>query len=43
MEIVGHDSKQVSQHYTHIGDDAIRDALKNFPDLLGKPTKKAKK
>jgi integrase len=44
QEIVGHDSKQVSQHYTHIGDDAIRDALKNFPDLLSvKPKKKAKK
>lgn len=43
MEIVGHDSKQVSQHYTHIGDDAIRDALKNFPDLLGKAGRKAKK
>jgi len=44
QEIVGHDSKQVSQHYTHIGDDAHRDALKNFPDLLlVKPKKKAKK
>jgi len=44
QEIVGHDSKQVSQHYTHIGDDAIRDALKNLPDLLSaKPKKRAKK
>lgn len=43
QEIVGHDSKQVSQHYTHVGDEEIRKALKSFPDLLAKPAKKGKK
>ncbi|NDC00267.1 MAG: hypothetical protein EBZ83_02450, partial [Verrucomicrobia bacterium] len=27
QEIVGHDSAQVSQHYTHVGDQQIRDSL----------------
>lgn len=43
MEIVGHDSKQVSQVYTHVDGASIRTALDKLPDLLGKPTKKGKK
>ena len=47
QEIVGHDSKEISQHYTHVGDDAIRSNLDKIPSLhrsVDKPkTKKGKK
>lgn len=45
MEIVGHDSKQVSQHYTHVSDEAIKQGLAKLPDFLSapKPAKKGKK
>jgi hypothetical protein len=43
MEIVGHDSKQVSKVCTHIDGTSIRTALDKLPDLLGKPGKKLKK
>lgn len=38
MEIVGHESKQVSQHYTHVSDEAIRLGLKKLRPIanLGK-------
>jgi site-specific recombinase XerD len=36
QEIVGHDSKQISQHYTHIGDEAIRASLDKIPNLLAR-------
>lgn len=34
QEIVGHESKQISQHYTHVGDEAIQASLDKIPDLL---------
>ena len=43
MEIVGHDSKAVSQQYTHISEDHIRQSLANLTNVLGKPAKKGKK
>lgn len=43
QEIVGHDSKQVSQNYTHVGDEEIRVALSKMPNVFAKPTKPAKK
>ncbi|HWL54346.1 MAG TPA: site-specific integrase [Chthoniobacteraceae bacterium] len=33
MELVGHDSKAVSQHYTHVGSEALRKAAEAFPEL----------
>lgn len=43
MEIVGHDSKQVSQHYTHVGDEEVRAGLAKLKDVFAKPAKKGKK
>ena len=40
QEIVGHDSKQVSQHYTHVGDEVIRKSLKTIPDYFPNKMKK---
>jgi len=34
MEFTGHDSEQMSEHYTHVGTDAMNKAAKAFPDLL---------
>jgi integrase len=34
MELVGHDSEQMSQHYTHVGHDALAKAAKTLPDLF---------
>lgn len=34
-DIIGHDSEQMSRHYTHIEDAAKREALDKLPDLLG--------
>jgi integrase len=33
MELVGHDSKQMSLHYTHVGFDALARAAAALPDL----------
>jgi site-specific recombinase XerD len=33
MELVGHDSAQMSEHYTHIGSESLRKAAEAFPDL----------
>jgi integrase len=42
-DIIGHDSEQMSRHYTHIEDAAKREALDKLPDLLGSSTKTAPK
>jgi len=34
MEYVGHDSEQMSQHYTHTGTEAMTKAAAAFPDIL---------
>lgn len=34
MDIVGHDSAEVSKHYTHVDDDAKREALDRLPDVM---------
>jgi len=34
MEYIGHDSEQMSQHYTTVGTDAMNKAAAAFPDLL---------
>jgi integrase len=33
MELVGHDSQQMSVHYTHVGFDALARAAAALPDL----------
>jgi integrase len=33
MELVGHDSAQMSEHYTHIGRESLERAAQVFPDL----------
>jgi integrase len=33
MELVGHDSVEVSRHYTHTGRDALRAAAEALPEL----------
>jgi len=33
MEIVGHSSKEMSAHYTHVGDDAMKRAVDSLPSL----------
>ena len=33
MELVGHDSEQMSAHYTHVGSDALRKAASYLPEL----------
>jgi len=35
MELVGHDSKAMSDHYTHVGNESLRKASESFPDLVG--------
>ena len=35
MELVGHDSIQMSEHYTHVGYDALQRAAETLPDVLG--------
>ncbi len=34
MELVGHDSKAMSDHYTHVGSESLRNAAETFPNLL---------
>jgi len=41
MELVGHDSAQMSEHYTHIGRESLKLAAEAFPDLTA--TKQGKK
>jgi integrase len=33
MEMVGHDSEQISAHYTHVGREALAKATASLPDL----------
>lgn len=33
MEMIGHDSKQMSEHYTHVGTDALKKAAESLPDV----------
>jgi integrase len=33
MELVGHDSKQMSAHYTHVGQEALEKAAAALPDI----------
>jgi integrase len=35
MEIIGHDSEQMSDHYTHVGKEAMQRAAAALPDLVG--------
>jgi hypothetical protein len=34
MDIIGHDSAEMSAHYTHIESKAKREALDSMPNLL---------
>ena len=34
MELVGHDSEQMSAHYTHVGKEALEKATEALPDLM---------
>lgn len=34
MELVGHDSEQISQHYTHVGFESLEKAANSLPDIL---------
>ena len=34
MDIIGHDSPEISRHYTHVDDAAKRAAIEKLPDLL---------
>ena len=36
MELVGHDSVEMSQHYTHIGHESLKQAAEAFPVLMAK-------
>jgi integrase len=38
MEMIGHDSKQMSEHYTHVGPEAMQKAADALPDFLPKGT-----
>jgi hypothetical protein len=33
MELVGHDSEAMSDHYTHVGAEAMQKAANSLPDL----------
>jgi integrase len=33
MELVGHDSEQMSAHYTHVGREAMEKAAKSLPKI----------
>jgi integrase len=34
MEMIGHDSEKMSEHYTHVGSEAMKKAADAMPDLL---------
>ncbi len=41
MDIIGHESAEMSRHYTHIGDSAKREAVNKLPDVLaGAPARR---
>jgi len=40
MELVGHDSEQMSAHYTHVGFDALNQAAQALPDVFTRFEKK---
>ena len=33
MELIGHDSEQMSEHYTHVGSEALKQAAESLPDV----------
>lgn len=33
MELIGHDSEQMSQYYTHVGQEALKKAAEALPDF----------
>jgi integrase len=33
MELIGHDSEQMSEHYTHVGSEALKKAAESLPDV----------
>lgn len=33
MELVGHDSDAMSEHYTHVGSEAMQKAADSLPDF----------
>ena len=33
MEMIGHDSEQMSEHYTHVGSEALKQAAESLPDV----------
>jgi integrase len=33
MELVGHDSKEMSGHYTHVGNEALEKAVAALPEI----------
>jgi site-specific recombinase XerD len=33
MEFIGHDSEQMSQHYTHVGIEQLSKAAASLPDI----------
>ena len=36
MELTGHDSKEMSEHYTHVGRESLKQAAESFPTLIVK-------
>jgi Phage integrase family. len=36
MELIGHDSEQMSNVYTHVGAEAMQEAADSLPDLMHK-------
>ena len=34
MDIIGHDSRAISQNYTHVDEDAKRRAMALVPDIM---------
>jgi len=36
MELTGHSSKEMSQHYTHVGQESLKLAAEAFPSLIAK-------
>jgi len=39
MELTGHSSKEMSEHYTHVGKESLKLAAEAFPDLTAKNPK----
>jgi hypothetical protein len=34
MEKIGHDSEQMSEHYTHVGSEAHKKAAESLPNIF---------